>query len=142
MTVPVKRTLALLGASLLGMGLAGCGNTVSASFKGEDHDVAQTISNLQTDATAGNDQKICTNDLASAVVTRLSSAAGGCKQVIKNQLAEVDNFEVTVQSVKVSAGGSHPAASARVTSIYAGKTRLSTLLLVKEGGKWKVSGQQ
>jgi hypothetical protein len=140
MTVLLKRTLALLCVSLLGVGLAACGNTVSTSFKGESHDVAQTISNLQTDATAGNYQKICTNDLASAVVARLSSAAGGCKQAIKSQVAEVDNFEVKVQSVQVNAHGNR--ASAQVRSIYSGKTRAGTLLLVKDGGKWKVSGLQ
>jgi hypothetical protein len=140
MTVPVKRTPALLCVSLLGVGLAACGNTVSTSFKGEGHDVAQTISNLQTDATAGSYQKICANDLASGVVTRLAGATGGCKQAIKIQLAEVDNFEVKVQSVQVNTRGDR--ASAQVRSIYSGKTRAGTLLLVKEGGKWKVSGLQ
>ncbi len=140
MTVLLKRALALLCVSLLGVGVAACGNTVSASFKGESHDVAQTISNLQTDATAGNEQKICSNDLASALVARLSSAAGGCQQAIKNQLGEVDNFEVKVQSIQVNSRGEK--ASAQVTSIYSGKTRSGILLLVKEGGKWKISGLQ
>jgi hypothetical protein len=142
MTVPVKRTVALLCASLLGVGLAACGTTVSTAFKGEDHEVAQAISNLQTDATAGNEQKICANDLASAVVTRLSSASGGCKQVIKNRLGEMDGFELSPQSIQVSAAGVRSTASARVKSVYSGKTRLSTLLLVKESGKWKISGIQ
>ena len=140
MTVGVKRALALLCASLLGVGLAACGNTVSTSFKGESHDVAQTISNLQTDATAGSDQKICTNDLASALVARLSSAGGGCTQAIKNQLGEVDNFEVKVQSIQVNSRGQE--ATAQVRSIYSGKTHPGTLVLVKEGGKWKISGLQ
>ena len=40
--------------------------TASNSFKGEEHEVAQTIANLQTDASAGDQQKICSNDLAGA----------------------------------------------------------------------------
>jgi hypothetical protein len=144
MSVPVKRTLALLCASLLGVGLSACGNTVSVStaFKGEEHEVAQAISNLQADATTANEQRICANDLANAVVTRLSSAKGGCRQAIKNQLGEVDSFELSVQSIQVSAAGTRHTAIAHVKSVYSGKTRSSTLLLVKEGGKWKISALQ
>ena len=144
MTVSVKRTLALLCASLLGGGLSACGNTVSVSraFKGEEREVAQAISNLQADATTGNEQRVCLNDLASAVVKRLSTASGGCRQAIKNQLGEVDSFELSVQSIYVSAAGGQRTASARVKSIHMGKTRSSTLLLVREGGKWKISGLQ
>ena len=141
MTVPVKRFLALLCALLLAMGVAACAKTVSTSnFKGEQHEVAQAISNLQTDVTAGDDTKICKTDLASAVVARLNTARGGCKQAIKNQLAEVDSPELTVQSVQVTATGAQRTASARVRSVYAGKTRPGTLSLIKEGTKWKVSG--
>jgi len=141
MTVPVKRAVALLCAPLLAVGLASCTTAVStAGFKGEDHEVAQTISNLQADVTAGDQQKICANDLSSALVARLNLAPGGCKQAIKGQLAEVDNFTVTVQSVLVSAAGARRTASAHVKSVYAGKTRPGTLSLVKEAGKWKISG--
>jgi hypothetical protein len=140
MTVPVKRYPALLCASLLGVGLSACGNTVSVSpaFKGEEREVAQAISNLQADATAANERRVCSNDLASAVVARLSGARGGCAQAIKNQLGEVDSFEMTVQSIQVGAVGARRTASARVKSVYMGKTRTSTVLLVKEGGKWKI----
>jgi copper chaperone CopZ len=140
MTAPVNRTLALLCAPLLALGLSACSNANStAAFKGEAHAVAQTVSNLQTDATARNEQKVCANDLSSAVVTRLDSAKEGCEQAIKNQLNEVDTFELTVESVQVNASGTPPTASARVKSVNAGKTVLSTVTLVKEGGKWKIS---
>jgi outer membrane murein-binding lipoprotein Lpp len=141
MTPPVKHILALLGAPLLTASLVGCASKVStSSFKGEEREVAQTISNLQSDVTAGDEQKICAKDLASAVVTRLDAAPGGCKQAVKRQVAEIDSLNVTVQSVQVSAAGAQPRASARVKSVYEGKTRLATVSLVKEGGKWKISG--
>jgi hypothetical protein len=140
-THPLKRVHPLLCAPLLAAGLAACGTAVStAGFKGEDHEVAQAISSLQTDAAAGDKQKICANDLANAVVARLSVARGGCQQALKNQLAELDNSEVSVQSVQVTAAGARRTASARVKSVYAGKSHLGTLLLVKEGAKWKISG--
>jgi hypothetical protein len=135
-----KRLLALLCAVCLAIGLAACSKTLSISaFKGEEHAVAQTISNLQTDVTAGDQQKICTNDLAGPVVARLNATPGGCKQAIKGQLSELDNFEVAVQSVHLSTAGAQPTATAHVTSIHGGKTKASTLSLVKEGGKWKIS---
>jgi copper chaperone CopZ len=137
MTAPAKRALTLLCAPLLAVGLAACGAAAvsTSGFKGEDHAVAQAISNLQSDVTAGDEQKICANDLASAVVARLQGATGGCKQAITGQLAEVDSLELSVESVQVSGA----TASARVKSVYEGKSRLSTLALQKESGKWKIS---
>jgi hypothetical protein len=130
---------ALLGATLLVFGLAACGSTVAtSSFKGEQHEVAQAISNLQSDTRAGDQQKVCENDLAGPVLTRLSAAAGGCKQAVKGQLAEIDNFDVTVESVQISGTGSKRTATARVKSVYNGKSRVRTVSLVFEGGKWKV----
>ncbi|MGA2455089.1 MAG: hypothetical protein ABSG93_16385 [Solirubrobacteraceae bacterium] len=134
----MRRPLAMLCLPLSLLALAGCGSTAStAGFKGEQHEVAQTIANLQNDATAAEQKKICANDLAAALVTRLGGAKG-CETAIKNQLAEVDNLETSVKSVDVAAGGK--AATAQVKSIREGKTATSAVSLVKEGGKWKISG--
>jgi hypothetical protein len=141
----MRRLLALLCGPLLALGLAACGNTVStAGFKGEQHEVAQTISNLQSNATAGEEKKICADDLASAVVAHLGGTKG-CEAAIKTQLAEVDNLEVSVLSVKLGTAGKAGAAGkadtavAQVKSIQAGKTAPSAVSLVKEGGKWRIS---
>jgi hypothetical protein len=115
---------------------------VSSSFKGEEHEVAQTIANLQSDATVGEQKKICATVLSSTLVKQLSTVKGGCAQAIKDQIAEVDNFTVNVKSVHVNGAARQHTASASVTSIRQGKTKPSTLLLVKEGGKWKISGVQ
>jgi hypothetical protein len=152
----MRRPLALLCWPLLVIGLAGCGATVSTSaFKGEQHEVAQTVANLQADSTAGEVKKICTNDLASGVAARLGGLTA-CEAAIKNALDQVDNLEASVQSVQISAASARepgvktasktagePAsktASAKVRSIHSGKTRESSLSLVKERGKWKISG--
>ena len=131
-----RKPLTLLCAPLLATGIAACGSTVSTSFKGERHAVAQTISNLQSHATALEAKKICGEDLASATVARLDTAAGGCKKAIETQLKEIDSFEVTVGSVQISGDK----ATARVKSIHTGKNRVDTLTLVREGGRWKISG--
>ncbi len=141
MGIPLNRVLALLCVVLPAAGLAACGTT-STAFKGEQHEVAQVISILQTDARNADEQKVCTNDLAAALVRGLDSANGGCREAIKKQLSDVDSFNLTIHSVQVNAAQKKPTASAVVTSIYSGKTRASTLLLVKEAGKWKVSGVQ
>lgn len=136
MPVLFKHALALLCASLLALGLSACAKTVSTSgLKGEAKEAAETIKDLQSDVTAGDQKKVCENDLASALVTRLKAASGGCQQAIKSQLAEIDSLELTVDTVLVSGA----TATAKVTSVYSGKKRNSTLKLVKEGSKWKIS---
>jgi len=133
----------MLYGPLLAVLLAACGSSVATtSFKGEEHEVAQAISNLHTNASAGDEQKLCADDLAATVVGTLNRAPGGCNQAIKNQLAEIDNFEVTIRGVHVTSRGAHPTATATVKSIKAGKSRPSTVTLVKEAGRWKVSGLQ
>jgi hypothetical protein len=140
MPVLLKRALVLLCAPLLALGVSACAKTVSTSgFNGEAKGVAETIKNLQSDVTAADQKKICKNDLASSLVTRLNSASGGCRQAVKDQVAEVDSFELSVDSIKLGGTAAARTATARVKSIHSGKSRSSTLSLVKEGGKWKVS---
>jgi hypothetical protein len=128
----------MLCLPLSALALAACGSTVSTSgFKGAEHEVAETISNLQSDATTGEEKKICGDDLAAAVVTRLGGAKA-CEKAIKNQLSEINNLEVTVHSIQLDTAGT--SATAGVTSIREGRKKPSSLALVKEGGKWKVSG--
>jgi hypothetical protein len=134
----MRRPLTVLCVPLAALGLAACGSSVSTSaFKGEQHEVAQTISDFQTAATTGEEKKLCGELFAAALVARLGGAKG-CEKAIKNQLAEIDNLQVSVQSVRVSAGNT--GATANVGSVYEGKTRAGKLSLVKEGKHWKIAG--
>jgi outer membrane murein-binding lipoprotein Lpp len=134
----MRRTLTLLCLPLSALVLAGCGSTAaSAGFTGAKHEVAQTIANLQNDATAAESKKICANDLAASVVSRLGGGKR-CETAIKDQLTEVDNLETKVKAVQLAADGR--SASAQVSSIREGKTATSTVALVKEGAKWKIAG--
>jgi hypothetical protein len=85
---------------------------------------------------AADQQKLCSNDLAASVVARLNATPGGCKQALKGQLTQIDNFDATVESVQIT--GSKKTATARVKSIYNGKSRVTSVSLVYEGGKWKL----
>lgn len=141
MPLSFMRALCLLCALALALGVSACARTVSTSgFKGEQQQVAKTVASLQSDVTAGDHKKICANDLASSLVMKLNAASGGCQQAVKGQLAELDGFDVTVQSVQIAGTAAHPTATAHVQSVYSGRKRSSTLSLVKEGGKWKISG--
>ena len=141
MAASVKSLGAPLAVLALGGALAGCASGVStSSFKGEQHDVAQTVANLQSDVTASDQKKICSRDLSSSLVKRLNGAPGGCRRAVKDQLAEVDNLDLTVESVAVHAAGAARSATAVVSSTFEGKKRRSTLSLTFESGSWKLSG--
>ena len=92
---------------------------------------------LQSDVTAGEEKKVCQNDLAASVVKAISSAAGGCEQVISDQLKEIASFEVTIRSIQITSPGR--AARAMVKSKYSGKDKVTTISLAKEGAKWKIA---
>jgi hypothetical protein len=135
-----RRAVSAVCAALAAVALGACASSVSTSqFSGEEHQVAQAIASLQSDVNSQEQQKICANDLASGVVSRLSASPGGCKQAIKEQLGEIDNSEIKVQSVRLSSSAGQPTATAQVSSIYSGKTRSATVELQKQGGKWKIS---
>jgi hypothetical protein len=134
----MRRSVAVLCLSLSALALASCGSTTSvAGFTGAKHEAAQAIANLQSNATSAEQKKICSDDLAAALVARLGGASH-CETAIKNQLAEVDNLEASVKSVELAANGK--TAIAQVKSIDEGKTVTSAVTLVKEDGKWKISG--
>ena len=116
MAFPRYASLGSALAALVVVSVSACGKTVStSSFSGEQHDVAQAISNFQSDVSGGDEKKVCTNDLAAAVVARLNSASGGCRQVIKNQLAEVESYDLTVDSVQITVPG-HAASAPTATT--------------------------
>jgi hypothetical protein len=140
MRLPPTRFLAILCAPALALSLTACAQTVSTSgLKGEAKAAAETIKDLQSNVTSGEQKKICKVDLASAVVKRLQALPGGCEQAIKEQLTEIDAVELSVVSVALGGTPTARTATARVKSIYSGKKKTSTMSLVKESGKWKIS---
>ena len=153
MAVSFKALCTPLAVLMLAGALAGCASSVStSSFKGEQHDVAQTISDLQSDVTAGDEHKICANDLAASLVAQLNTVqetrnghivrravSGRCRRVVKDQLSEIDSTDMKVESVTLAQGAAPRSATARVRSVYSGKRRFATLALVKEGGRWKIA---
>jgi hypothetical protein len=136
---PRARPLAIaLPLCALALALDGCGTATSTTaFKGEQHEVAQTVSNFQSAASAGEGSKICADYLAKAIVNSLGGR-NGCESAIKHQLAQVDNLEITIESVTLGKDGR--TATVGVKSIEYGKNKLQDIALLKEGGAWKLSG--
>jgi hypothetical protein len=140
MTSTSRRSIAaLLCAPLLATGLAACGTTGTSTsgFHGEQQQVAKAVARLQSHASALEAKKICGEDLAAARVAQLERS-GGCKKALESQLKQVDNFDVTVESVTIARAGK--TATARVKGTYAGKQAIQTMTFVREHGVWRASG--
>jgi hypothetical protein len=137
MTANRRHVLTPLALLLAGAGLAACGTTGSTSnFKGERHAVAEAISNFASSATTADAHKICSEDLAKSVTSRLEADGSSCKKALEGQLAEIDNYELTVKSVDIKGD----TATATVKTTESGKSRERTVSLVREGRSWKIAG--
>jgi Domain of unknown function (DUF4878) len=127
---------ALLVAVLLAAGLGACGGAVTTgNFKGEAHAVAQRLSDLQSDVTAADEQKVCDSDFSRAARARLSTRGNTCSEALKRQIGSIDAYELTVEKVAVSGAS----ATATVRSTWSGKVRTTAVKLVKEDGSWRVA---
>lgn len=126
-----------VGVLCVALGLGGCGETSSTgSYKGESKKVAQTISNLQSDATSASASKLCSRDLAASTVKRLEASGTSCKKALEGQLKEIDTYALSVESISVQGQD----ATAKVKSTWSGKESVHEVSFVKEGDDWKVSG--
>jgi hypothetical protein len=124
--------------ALLAGALGGCGPTTSSSsgsFHGTQGTVAKVISNLASAASNHDSTKICNQILASKVAARLAAAGGSCSTVVHKQLDDVDDFNITIESIAVSGNN----AAARVQSTSNGHKHIDTLHLVHESGGWRVA---
>lgn len=130
------KPLAATLATLLALGLGACGSTVSSSsYKGASKEVAQRISDFQSDLTGSEEQKLCSRDFARAVRTRLQTAGATCVAALKKQLGAISDYELSVKSIAVNG----TSASARVSSTWSGKRQTTTMRFVKEGGAWRIA---
>jgi hypothetical protein len=94
------------------------------------------VSNFSSDANSGNQAKICSSILSTALEQALNRH-GGCETDVSNQLASINDFTLTITKYNVSGNS----AVAVVKSPYDGKTRPATLHFVKQPqGGWRISG--
>ena len=84
MTAAAARLLPVSLLVLFAVVLGGCATSVAvSSFSGEKHAVAQKVADLEADTIARHQQRVCADDLSSALVARLNKAPGGCERAIK-----------------------------------------------------------
>ncbi|MCL2769136.1 MAG: nuclear transport factor 2 family protein [Solirubrobacterales bacterium] len=118
---------------------AGCGPAASTStFHGESHAVAQTVSEFQSNANSRNQAHICEHIITAELRSALTAPHRSCAKALEEQLAQVDNFTISIESISVRG----PRATARVKSTWSGREALSTLALVKEAGRWRIAALQ
>jgi uncharacterized protein YceK len=129
----MRRTL--LALALAALPLAGCGAVKSSqsNFKGEAGKVAAVVDDLANDGRTGNAKKICTDLLAKRLVQEFKSSGGDCQTEMKAAIQDASDFDLRVNSVKVSGTN----ATALVQQGSHGKT--ATFSFVKENGSWRAS---
>ena len=116
--------------------LAACGAaqpSSSSKFKGEQGKVAQVVDDLASAGSGHKPDKICSDILSKQVVTELKSAGGDCESEMKAAIEDASDFDLKVQSVKVTGN----TATAQVRQGKDGQ--VATFTFVKEGGAWKAS---
>jgi hypothetical protein len=135
------RVLPVLVAAALT--LSACGQTTKDSakdFQGEEKAVAQTVEDLQSASSKGDEDEICDEilvaDLANKIKARATKKQKTCADVLKDSLRDADSFELQVKKVAVNG----TTATATVESDAAGDDKVTTTLaLTKAGDGWRIS---
>jgi hypothetical protein len=130
--------VAALGAALA----AGCAPQQSSSsnsvskFTGDQRAAAQTVEDLEKAAADSDEAKICTQILSKALAGRIAANGHGCGPGVDAAIKDTDSTGMTVEAVRVTGN----TATARVKLETGKKDRRGTITLVREGGRWRISG--
>lgn len=127
---------AALALAVMAAGCASSGsNDSTADFRGEQRLVATTVEDLQSAAVDGDEGKICRELLATSVADPLARGGRTCQQTVEDALKDADSSDLTVRSVRVDG----TRATAAVKEERGKEDRVSTVRLVKEGGRWRIA---
>jgi hypothetical protein len=119
----------------------GCGATTSSDeedppiLRGEQRLVAQAIEDLQDAATEGDEERVCRELLAEDLAERLGGTGQECEPTVRDALDNTDTTDLTVRAVTVRG----TTATARVEAERGDADRVTTVGLVKEGARWRIS---
>lgn len=134
---PIRVVPVLVAVALT---LSACGQTSKDSakdFKGDEKAVAQTVEDLQSASSKGDEDKICNEILAADLVSKIKSASKqSCAAALKDSLRDADSFELQVKKVAIDG----TTATATVESDAAGNDKTTTqLTLTKARDGWRIS---
>jgi hypothetical protein len=137
------RSVPAIAAALAAVLLAGCtaqssNNDDTAQFKGDQRLVANTVEDFESAASKGDQDKICRDLLAKALVDQYAQRGASCEKVVDAALKDTDSFDLTVE--KVAINGSE--ATATVKADRGKKDINQTINLVKQGTGWRISAFQ
>ncbi|MEA2250993.1 MAG: hypothetical protein QOI62_433 [Solirubrobacteraceae bacterium] len=137
-----RRPLIVL-ALVLAAVLAGCTtqrttSTSSVKFTGDQRLVANTVADLQTAASKGNQGQICRNLLAQALVTQLAQHGGTCERAVRSAIKDTDLTDLSVLSVSIQ--GTRATAQVKFPNGKNAKNdRRQSVGLVKQGTVWRIA---
>jgi hypothetical protein len=137
----VLRNLSPLAFVVAAALLAGCTGSSSndddtSKFRGDQRLVANTVEDFETAASKGDQDKICRDLLAKALVQQYAQRGGTCEKVVDGALKDTDSFNLTVEKVTISG----QQATASVKADRGKKDVMQSLTLVKQGAGWRISG--
>jgi hypothetical protein len=125
---------ACLAVTLGGCSLAPSSSSSSAGYTGTKALVATTLNLLASDSSSSNGLDMCEHVLGSALRTALNKS-GSCQTDVDNQLKTIDDFTLTIESIKVAG----KTATARVQTKVNGQKTISTVSLADEKAGWRIS---
>jgi outer membrane PBP1 activator LpoA protein len=121
--------------------LAGCtassssNNDDTSQFKGDQRLIANTVEDFESAASKGDQDKICRDLLAKALVQQYAQRGGTCEKVVDQALKDTDSFDLTVEKVAISG----QQATATVKADRGKKDINQAITLVKQGAGWRIS---
>jgi hypothetical protein len=134
------RTSVLL-AVLATVALAGCttqGTSSSDStskFRGDQRLVANTVEDFESAASKGDQDKICRDLLAKALVDQYAQRGGTCEKAVDGALKDTDSYGLTVERVSITGAE----ATASVKADRGDKDVAQAIAMVKQGAGWRIS---
>jgi Putative lumazine-binding len=121
--------------------LAGCAaqsssnNDSTSKFRGDQRLVANTVEDFESAASKGDQDKICRDLLAKALVATYAQRGGTCEKAVDAALKDTDSFDLTVERVTITG----QQATANVKADRGKKDINQALTLVKQGAGWRIS---
>jgi outer membrane PBP1 activator LpoA protein len=121
--------------------LAGCTTQSSSNddstskFRGDQRLVANTVEDFESAASKGDQDKICRDLLAKALVQQYAQRGGTCEKAVDGTLKDTDSFDLTVEKVTISG----QQATANVKADRGKEDINQALTLVKQGAGWRIS---
>jgi putative lumazine-binding protein len=120
--------------------LAGCTTQSSnddstSKFRGDQRLVANTVEDFESAASKGDQDKVCRDLLAKALVAQYAQRGGTCEKAVDAALKDTDSFDLTVERIAIS--GQEATATVKADR---GKNDINqSLTLVKQGAGWRIS---